>query len=46
MKAFIFTMAFVSITVFAKGYTHTSSLVNSLESHNQNISMMLDQLEK
>ncbi|WP_457748763.1 hypothetical protein [Sulfurimonas sp.] len=45
MKYLIFTMAFISITVFAKGYTHSSGLVNSLENHNQSISVMLDQLE-
>lgn len=46
MKYLIATMAFISITVFAKGYTHSSGLVDSLENHNQNISVMLDQLEK
>jgi hypothetical protein len=45
MKYLIFTMAFISITVFAKGYTRSSGLVDSLKNHNQSISMMLDQLE-
>lgn len=46
MKYLIATMAFISITVFAKGYTNSSGLIDSLENHNQNISVMLDQLEK